>query len=331
MTISSELAQAINNISPGMNQFQVGSLLKDASGVSVGKVIYLNPTNGDDGNDGLSQDRAVRSLSVGYGKLDDGKNDVLLYVAGAKSISLSAGFVWAKSYTHFIGACSPTMVGQRSRIFQTAAATGVSPLFKVTGSGCIFKNLYVFHGVADATSMVCFEVTGERNVFESVHFAGIGNATMDVVGAASLKITGGSENVFRKCTIGLDTIARGENSVELLFASDASRNYFEDCLISAYVSNAGHALAEISGVDGIDRWNIFKGCIFVADSEDRGVGLTEVFKTPTGIVQGKIILNSCQAVNDGTATVWNASGDGTIWNNAVAAAATAGGGISTKL
>lgn len=331
MNISNELAEAINCISPGMNQFHVGSLLKEALGVSIGKVIYLDPTNGDDGNDGLSGDKAVRSLAVGYGKLSDGANDVLLYVAGANSITLSAGFTWAKSYTHFLGACSETQVGQRARIFQAAAATGVSPLFKVTGSGCVFKNLYVFHGVDDATSKICFEVTGSRNVFESVHFAGIGHVTMDVAGAASLKITGGAENVFRRCTIGLDTIARGTNSVELLFATAAARNYFEDCLFSAYVSNAGHALVEISGTTGIDRWNIFKNCIFVADSENRLVGLTRVFKTPTGIVQGKIVLFNCQAVNDDAATVWDSAGTGTIWNNAVAAAASAGGGVSTKL
>lgn len=331
MPISNELAQAINNISPGMNQFQVGSLLKEALGVSIGKVIYLDPTNGDDGNDGLSADKAVRSLAVGYAKLDDGKNDVLLYVAGANGITLSSGFVWSKSYTHFIGACSETVVAQRARIFQAAAATGISPLFKVTGSGCVFKNLYVFHGVDDATSKICFEVTGSRNVFESVHFAGIGHATMDVAGAASLKITGGEENVFRGCTIGLDTISRGANSVELLFASAAARNLFEDCIISAYVSNAGHALVEISGTTGIDRWNIFKNCIFIADSLNRGVGLTRVFKTPSGIAQGKIILNNCQAINDSTATVWDSAGTGTIWHNAVAAAASAGGGISTKL
>ena len=118
-----------------------------------------------------------------------------------------------------------------SRGVEAAAATGISPLINITASGCIFRNLYVFHGVNDATSKINVQVTGQRNYFENFHFAGIGNATLDVTGACSLKIDGGAENLFRNCFIGLDTISRAQNSTELWFDSAATRNRFVDCLI----------------------------------------------------------------------------------------------------
>lgn len=328
-------AQAINNLMPGNQIFGAGSKLKgalDALGF-IGKSYYLDPTNGDDGNDGTAPDKAVKTLPIGYGLLRDGYNDVLYYIPGSSSISLSETLTWSKSYAHFVGLCSPVLAGQRCRIFQTSTATGISPLINVTGSSNIFKNLYVFHGVDDATSLVCVQVTGERNYFNRVHFAGIGHATMDTTGAASLKIDGGAENVFEECNIGLDTQGtRGANSTELWFDSAATRNIFNRCLVYAYISNAGHALVTIEDGTGIDRYLQFNDCTFMTDSTNQAVTGTQVFNIKTAIVQGKILLRNPILVTDGASGsgAWDSNSRGIIFSNGIAPAATAGGGIATK-
>jgi len=108
------------------------------------------------------------------------------YIAGTSSITLSAALTWSNSYTHLIGICAPTRTAQRARIFQLSTLTGASPLITISGSGCIFSNLYVFQGVNDATSLINVSVTGGRNYFENVHFAGGGHAAQAIDGGAAL-------------------------------------------------------------------------------------------------------------------------------------------------
>lgn len=327
------IAKEINALSPGNQMYQVGSYIKQALGIGAGEIFYLDPTNGSDSNDGKSYDSAVKTLAIGYALLRDGRNDVLIYMAGTSGITLSEGFTWSKSYAHLVGWCAPVGAGKRSRFFQLATATGVT-LFTVSGSGCIFKDLYFFQGVADATSLVDVEVTGQRNYFDNVHFAGIGNATQSATGAASLKINGGAENVFNNCQIGLDTIARDADATELLFDGAATRNVFKDCLIYGYIAagETGYCLVTIADTTGIDRYQIFDNCIFMTDSENQAVTAASVFSIPASIVQGKIILKDCISLTDGASGSgdWDANDRGIIWNNSPAPAAAAVGGIATK-
>lgn len=332
--ITNQEAQLLDNASPANQAKLLGSRIKyllDTVMAGMGNVFYLDPANGNDANDGQSVSTAVKTLPIGYGLLRDGYNDTLVYIAGTGSVSLSAKLTWSKSYAHLIGMAAPVVVGGRARIFQAAAATGVSPLIDITGSGCVFKNIYVNHGVNDATSKIAVRVTGQRNYFENCHFTGINNATQDVSGASSLNLSGAAENLFVNCFIGSDTqTTRGANSTELAIDTAATRNRFVNCTIYAYISNAGHALVTV-GALGIDRWMIFDNCMFITDSLNQAVTLTQVFSLPA-MTQGKVVMKDCSLITDGASGsgAWDSSGRGLIWNNVPAPAATAGGGFSTK-
>ena len=322
----------LNGMCPNASAAQLGSLLDSSAFGGFGNVYYLDPTNGSDGYNGLSKTSAFKTLPAAYAALTAGQNDVLVYIAGTSSISLSAAFTWAKNYTHFIGASAPVVVANRSRIFQAAAATGLTSLFTISATGCIFSNLMIFQGVADATSLVSVNITGNRCYFENVHFAGIGEATQDTAGAASLQLTGAYECVFRNCAIGLDTVSGGANSTELSVTSNSHRNHFDKCMFYRYISHASHALVTVAA-GGIDRWLRFTDCLFYTDSVNRGVSLTSVFSIPAGISQGKILLDAnCRMITDGSTGTgdWDSNNRAMIWNAAVAPAAAAAGGIMTK-
>lgn len=301
------------------------------------KHYWVDSTNGSDTHDGLSPSTAKATIAAAYALMVANQHDTLHLIAGAAGNNLSAQLVWSKNYTHLIGECAPCSQAQRARIFQTATATGLSPLIDVTATGCIWQNIYVNQGVNDATSKVCVRVTGQRNAFLNCHFTGINNATQDVAGAASLELGAGcAENLFSHCSIGSDTqTTRGANSTELLFTAAAAvtRITFEDCLIYAYISNAGHRLVTIGDGTAMDRFTRFVRCMFLTDSLNRGVTATEIFNTPAGQVQGKVLLQDCELITDGASGsgVWDASGTGTIWANMPAPAAAAAGGIMTKL
>ena len=320
---------------PGGNTDPMTAMLKENfeelyTGIVVlGKTFYLDPTNGSDTNDG-SPSAPVATLAAGYALLRDGYNDALVYIPGATAIALSAGFEWKKNYAHFIGASAPVRLCPRCRIFLAAGTASQTYLFKVSGTGCDFSNILFFMGVADATAAHSVLVTGSRNHFRNCHIAGIGDATMDVAGAGSLMIDGGSENVFEGGTIGLDTVTRTTSTAELLFDSAATRNEFRDVLFLTYQGAAGHALVEIADAQGIDRVQRFVKCHFVADSLNRTVALTSVFKIPASINQGMIDLDAeCHVSSWGSAAAWDSNSRGIISAAMVAPTAAGAGGIST--
>lgn len=253
----------------------------DVIGLGGGKVFFLDPTNGSDNNLGTSPDAAFASFTTAYAALTANQHDVLVYIAGSTSLTLSAAATWAKSYTHFIGVAAPTMIGQRARIFQLSTLTAASPLITISANGCVFANLYIFQGVDDATSLINVSVTGQRNYFENVHFAGGGHATQAIDGGASLLLNGGDENTFVNCTIGVDTVAAATGMVGLAFDAEAARNVFRNCNFLLYAGNAGAAFVEVVDNAGIDRWNLFDNCMFL--NSCRTYDLTSGFVIPASM------------------------------------------------
>ncbi|MBA4420266.1 MAG: hypothetical protein C0391_03890 [Anaerolinea sp.] len=254
------MKKGVSTLSDLADGVSAGNLLKQGGGA----VYYLDPTDGLDTNNGLTPQAAFKTLPVAYAALADGENDILYYIAGTSSISLSAEFEWAKSYTHFIGVCAPVHAAERARIFLAAGDLDASPLFLVSGSGCVLANLYIFSGVDDAQALIDVEITGDRNYFENVHFAGAGHASNAIDGACSVKMNGAAENLFVHCTFGVDTVDAAAGVTALLFAGAAStRNVFEDCNFTLHAGAAGISFIEMVGQNMIDRYTIFKNCLFI--------------------------------------------------------------------
>lgn len=303
-----------------------------------GNVWHVKPGTGSDGNSGKNADEALATLGEALTLATANQNDVIFLYAESNTAAsttnyLSATLTWNKDLVHLIGVCAPSAVSQRARIAQTSTATGVAPLVNVTANGCIFKNFSIFHGVADATSLVALQVTGSRNYFENVHIAGIGDATMVVANAASLKIDGGAENVFKNCVIGLDTISCDNSTKgEIWLDTAATRNKFEDCLIQRYISNAGYVHVTVQDSTGIDRWLHFKNCLFLTESVNDTITQTGVFSIAAATDQGYIILENCFILTPGASGSgdWDANNRGKIYTTMPAIVAAGAGGYMTK-
>ena len=292
---------------------------------SSSKYYFVDPTSSaaSDNNSGLSLDDPLSTIGAAFDKCTANQHDTVLYVAGSTSVSEDAAITWSKNYTHLIGIAAPTRVAQRARIFQTSTATGLSPLLNITGTGCIFKNFYIFQGVDDATSLINVQVTGGRNYFENVHFAGGGHATQAVNGGASLKLNGAEENTFVNCTIGVDTISAGTGMTAITLDGSSARNTFENCLIQLYISNAGAVLCELIDTTSVDRWNEFRNCTFFSNSTNKGTTMSSAFVIPSGhTTTATIFLRDCMGLGF---TDWDADDRGILYLNT---GTTTGGGNS---
>lgn len=308
MSLTELQVKQLNNMNAAAQRAQLGTLLGVLG--PVGDVYYLDPANGDDDNLGTAPSSAFKSMETAYDALTENQNDVLVYIAGATSLTLQEALVWGKSYTHLVGMCAPTRTGQRARIFQKSTLTGASPLVTISGSGSMFKDLYIFQGVDDATSLINVSVTGGRNHFERVHFAGGGHATQAVDGGASLKLDGAEENTFEACTIGVDTVAAGSGMVGLLLDGEAHRNEFYHSKFRLYAGNAGAAWVEVADATGIDRDNEFVSCRFYNTS---ATGLTSGFVIPAGMgAPRRIFLDDCVSYG---AAKWDANDRGVLFGN----------------
>jgi hypothetical protein len=278
---------------------------------TTGKAWFVNPDTGSDGNAGTAK-RPLATLAKALSKATANRNEVVYLVSESNTAANTTDYQsteldWNKDGVHLIGVCSGNNVAQRSRIAQLSTATDVDGLLTVSANNCLIANIHVFQGVDDATSKGAVLVTGSRNKFYNCHFAGIGHATQDTTDNYSLCVSGGSENMFERCTIGLDTIARGTaaNS-EIRLQSGATRNKFYLCDIITYAEANTHQFLLVP-TNGLDRWTIFQDCSFInmPTGTASGTTMTEAFDvTGGGSPDGLILLKGCTLVG---ATDWEAN------------------------
>ncbi len=228
------------------------------------KFYVVDPVHGSDTNSGDRWTKPLATIGAAEALCVTGHHDTVIVVASGTAITETGQCVWDKNLTHIIGLGADTRYGKRTRVI--SGADDLSPFIIVSGYGCVWKNLRIVHEqAADTGSLVCVRVSGERNVFENVEFAGPATTSSAIDGACALQISGGSENLFKGCAIGLDTVLSATGVMALVFAATggAARNRFEDCSIIGYAGSTSAGLVELLGNSGIDRTTLFDRCEFV--------------------------------------------------------------------
>jgi len=278
--------------------------------VPGGSIFYVDGTNGSDTNDGTSPSTALKTLSAAYAKCTSDKHDVIYVIPSDTGVLETAAITWAKDYTDVIGLGPVRQVGNRARI--VCNATDLSPFFTISAHGCLFRNVMFWQGQDDVHSLINVSVTGDRNKFESVHFAGGGHATQAIDGGASLHINGGSENEFEDCTIGVDTIDAATGMAALVFAETggAARNLFRECRFTICAGATSAIFVEMLGDLSTDRYTIFDRCLFI--NTDDTYSLTSAFVLPATNGPKRVLLKDCACIG---ADDWDSSNRGILYLN----------------
>lgn len=275
-----------------------------------GNQYFVDPVNGRDGYTGtspvLTNGQTAQNQSIGpfqtllaaYNACTSGQNDIV-YVLGnglaSGTARVDSSFTWSKNATHLFGVAAPVMESQRARIAPNTTATAFTPYFTVSGSGCIFQNIQWFMGFATGTtSQIGMVVTGSRNYFRRCHIAGIAdNESAQSAGSRSLKISGGGENVFEDCSIGVDTITRTQANASLEFASATTRNYFRNCTFPFMGSAAGVLGILGTGAACMDRFQMFDNCVFLNAIKSSSTTMTVLASVTNASPGGLLMFKQC--------------------------------------
>ena len=275
------------------------SIARSALGIT-GNVYYLDPVNGLDGNDGTLPTNAVQSLAAGYALLVSGNNDVLVLIgngASTGSVRITT-FTWAKNACHLIGVCAPSAISQRARIAfpTTTGLTVTANFFTVSGNGCLFQNLSFFQGAGSGqtgiAASICLTVSGSRNAFINCDIEGMGDATAAVSSTSrNILLSGGGENIFSHCNIGLDTVVRTTANASVEVKGGTPRNIFEDCTFPFWSSDGLQYAVIGTGNNCMDRWLLFKGCNFIATNAGAGLAIAGLFRFSTASPGGLVCVD----------------------------------------
>lgn len=212
----------------------------------------------------------------------NGSNGVV--VLSPDNNPLSATQTFNKNMTHVVGDFPAGMFANRARL---GMSTTFTPMITVSGYGNLFKNLYTMHGTAtgDLTSWL---ISGDRNKFENVHMAGpmvAGQGTN--ASYIGVDITG-SENYFKNCVFGSQSITRTQTAPNMRLAG--TDNVFEDCIfLMAIAGNTTPYFINFNNVTTMNAY--FKRCLFYVFSANHAAKAAVAFTFAAG-ASADIVLDA---------------------------------------
>ena len=263
---------------------------------SQGKVIHCKPYSGLDGNDGLSSETAIKTLTKALALATANQNDIVLLYAESNTAAstfdmMTVALDWNKDAVHIVGVCAGNFIGQRAGLRMATSTTAVTDMFTISANDCLIANIQIFQGdyTLASGSPRALVVSGMRNKFVNCHISGAGDTggSMDVAGARSLAVTG-AENCFQHCYIGLDTVIRGTMTTEVYLTTGA-RNTFEDCVFDSYTSLSTFKAITVGASD---RFVLFKNCMFNA-VQNITSAVAPTGAIASGSVNGSVLLFNC--------------------------------------
>lgn len=186
--------------------------------------------------------------------------------------SLAAALTIDLNLTNFVG-LSPggPAFNKRARIGMSTAFT---PMITVSGYGNVFKDLYTMHGTA-AGDYIGWLISGARNAFYGDHFGGPMIAAQG--GHASyegVKVTG-SENYFKECIFGTNTIGRDEVSPNVTLGA-GTITVFEKCIFTCAIDDTDPIFIKVDNTSGYTQ-AYFLDCIFAVFSANQANKMAVAF------------------------------------------------------
>lgn len=257
----------------------------------VGNIYYVDGVSGSDSNTGVEWASAFKTLGKAYDTCTTNHYDMIVIAPnGSTATAETAAITWSKNHITVVGAAAPVGISQRSRVLWTTDA--LSPCLTISGYGNRFINVQL--GTYQANNLVLVSITGDRNYFGNVHFAGIGEAATAGASTAArvISMSGAEENLFEDCTIGIDSVSRSAANASVELASASNRNIFRGCRFLAHATNAGVLFVKAASAADVDRFVLFENCTFHNAIQSSATTMTVAMSVHAAVGGTFILQNS---------------------------------------
>lgn len=304
-------------------------LYGNLAAVGPGKVFFVNPTTGSDGNPGTKMDKPFSTISAAYSAVTSNNHDLIVLSANAAHAATDELAV-SKNRMHFLGLDAVgRYLGQRTR-WTMGVTTGTAiGIVKNTGVGNSFQNIKFDSADTLATSVYSFAEGGEYTVIENCEI--VKSTDLDQAGMAELLMNGDSALV-RNCYIGSTVHVKTAANTNVLLTREkisgkvCRDSMFEDCIFGLNSTSATASHFHSTLANDVERFLIIKNCIMVvAKLSTATVG--DAVIVDTALTDGHIILVNSYNVNS-TAIGTTGSVGIRYAGSAVAVAGTAGNDVA---
>lgn len=286
----------------------LGLLTPNGIPATKGKVFFVDYGSGNDGNDGQSMDRPLKTIAQAYSLVTTNMDDVIVLM-GSSSHVVTEMLTVSKNRVHFVGldASGGRRYGQNAKVTMgvTTAATDIA-VVKNTGVRNTFHNIKFVSNNTVAESLYVFVDGGEYTVLDNCEL--YKSTDLDVTGAAELVANGDSSH-YRNCYIGstVDAISGAILRPCVLFtlavagAGKVARDVtFEKCIFARKFGNTGNRFVYGAEATSVERLCLFEECIFWGAALSSAVPAQNVAFGAT-LTVGSVLLHNCSSIAAATA------------------------------
>lgn len=262
---------------------------------TFGKVYFVNPDTGNDGNNGRSMAKAFSTLAAAYAKVESNKDDVIVLSGNSSHAIAAGGLTITKNRVHFVGVGQFSLSGCQGAKVSTAAGVVSIQTVKNLGVRNSFHNIKFINSSTDATARWAFVEGGEGTLFTDCAMQM--NASLDQTDVGAV-LWGGDSCTAIRCTFGNDnllvTAARTEFMIDAVASAqsaDGMKNcVFQDCIFQIQSSSATATLLAVADTAAAKFGTIFKNCVYfnIVSTGGGGIELTTAVKSVSSLVDATI-------------------------------------------
>jgi len=238
---------------------------------TTGRYIFVNPTTGKDGNDGLSVDSPKKTVAAAYAMATSNNDDVIVLSTYAQH-ELTEQLTISKNRVHFVGDLFGRMYGQRARInYADGIATALPFAVKNIGVGNTFTGIKFMNNNTDAQVVGTVGEGGEYAIYRNCEFYNSTNLTSDTVAELVL---GGDSAQFFNCTFGslADAVSGDkvrpavlvDGSVVTSGAGTSRDILFDNCRFWKKAGGTATAFIKVAADADLERVMEIHDCQFIA-------------------------------------------------------------------
>lgn len=276
-----------------------GSIPNVFSTLGTGRIIFVNPDTGTDGNSGLDVSEAVETIERAYEIATTG--DTIALSTGTTH-SLTAGLDFTKSRINMIGLDFFNRQVQQGAKVQLGGAIATAYVLKNSGVRNSFVNIKFIQASTAATALTVVQDGGEGTLWQNCSFTfGVVN-NLDETTAHEF-LAGSDSATYLNCTFGADTLltsaARSVFHIDQVTSGQEFKsNILENCNFIISSSSSTATFVRLDAVGDILFTNIFKNCTFAASVDSAGgAAIAEASQTGTGTVKGTLLYSFPVAFN----------------------------------